>query len=231
MISKAAVKRIRSLGARKHREREGLFVAEGRKTIEEISRTVAPVETYFGEDAARASLLRTPQGELALFPADIFSRINPVSELFLMLDGVQDPGNLGTIIRVADWFGIDRIVCSPDTADALSPKVVQASMGSVARVRVEYAGLAGMLDSLPGDFPVYGTALDGAVIYGEKLSSRGVIVMGNEGNGIRGEVMRRVGRRLFVPGYPPGQRRAESLNVAAAAAVVCSEFRRRQFKV
>ncbi len=226
MISKAVIKKIRALEAKKRRTETGLFVAEGRKVIEELAKTEAPVEVYYGDDADKASLLQHPQGALALFSTDICNRITPVSTLTIMLDGVQDPGNLGTIIRIADWFGIDHIRCSRDTADVFNPKVVQASMGSIARVRVDYGDITEMLDALPAGFPVYGTSLDGKNIYKERLTQEAVIVFGNEGNGISAAVRQRITRALLIPNYPPGRATAESLNVAAAAAIVCAEFRR-----
>lgn len=225
MISKAKIKLIKSLEMKKHRTSEGMFVAEGPKVIEELSKICMPIEVFEGEDAQKASFLQHPQGVLALFPTDIFSNIKPTSELKLMLDGVQDPGNLGTIIRIADWFGIDHIYCSRETADVFNPKVVQATMGSLARVKVEYTDLATLLDSLPDDYPVYGTLLDGNNIYNERLENRGIIVMGNEGNGISEEIRKRVNRRLLIPSYPPERPTAESLNVAIATAIVCAEFR------
>ena len=227
MISKSKLKLIKSLESKKHRAAEGLFVAEGPKVIEELSKLCEPAEVFCGDDALKASFLQHPQGVLALFPTDIFKNITPVSELKRMLDGVQDPGNLGTIIRVADWFGIDHIYCSPDTADVFNPKVVQATMGSMARVKVEYADLRAVIDALPDGFPVYGTLLDGNDIYGERLEQRGIIVMGNEGNGISQSIRERVNRRLLIPSYPADRQTAESLNVAIATAIVCAEFRRR----
>ncbi|MCD7714773.1 MAG: RNA methyltransferase [Prevotella sp.] len=226
MISKAAVKLIRSLEAKKHRAAEGLFVAEGAKTVRELRTLAEPVAAYYGDDADKASLQQHPQGELALFSTNIFDKIKPVSKLCLMLDGVQDPGNVGTIIRIADWFGIDRIVCSPSTADFLSPKVVQASMGSIARVRIDCCDLIEALDRLPAGYPVYGTLLDGKNIYNERLTREGIIVLGNEGNGISAAVRRRLTNALLIPSYPPGRATADSLNVAVAAAIVCAEFRR-----
>ncbi len=225
MLSKATIKRIRSLEAKKHRMAEGLFVAEGRKIIEEIGRVLPPKEVFLGEEAVSASLLQHPQGQLALFPIDIFERIEPLSQLKLMLDGVQDPGNMGTIIRLADWFGIDHIYCSKDTVDALNPKVVQASMGAIAHVKVEYVDLERVLKALPKDFPVYATTLDGKNIYEEKLSHEGIIVMGNEGNGISENVKSLVNRRITIPPYS-SRPTVESLNVAVATAIVCAEFRR-----
>jgi TrmH family RNA methyltransferase len=150
-----------------------------------------------------------------------------LGSLSIALDGVQDPGNLGTIIRIADWFGISDIICSEDTVDAWNPKVVQATMGSIARVNIIYTNLPSFLDSLPTDFPVYGTLLDGENIYTQQLTKEGLIVMGNEGNGISTEIRPLVGRRLFIPSYHPADT-AESLNVAIATAITCAEFRRRQ---
>ena len=143
----------------------------------------------------------------------------------IALDGIQDPGNLGTIIRIADWFGIDTIYCSPDTADAYAPKVVQATMGSLARVHIIYTDLPALLDALPPTYPVYGTLLDGQDIYAQQLTPEGIIVMGNEGNGISAPVRQRVNRPLLIPCFRQGDS-AESLNVAVATAITCSEFRR-----
>ncbi len=226
MISKAKIKLIHSLEKKKYRQAEGLFVAEGPKVIEELCKICSPVEVYEGEDAAKASFLQHPQGLLALFPTDIHKHIQPQSNLKLMLDGVQDPGNLGTIIRIADWFGIDHIYCSLECADAFSPKVVQATMGSLARVKTEYCDLEAVLDSLPEDYPIYGTLLDGNNIYKTDLSEHGIIIMGNEGNGISEEIRKKINRRILIPNYPEGRPTAESLNVAVATAIVCAEFRR-----
>ncbi len=227
MISKAKIKLIHSLEKKKCRQSEGLFVAEGPKVIEELCKICRPVEVYEGEDADKASFLQHPQGILALFPTNIHEHIQPQSGLKLLLDGVQDPGNFGTIIRIADWFGIDHVYCSAECADVFSPKVVQATMGSLARVKTEYCDPIALLESLPAGYPVYGTLLDGDDIYGNELTENGLIVMGNEGNGISEEVRKRVNRRLLIPSYPTNRLTAESLNVAVATAIVCSEFRRR----
>ena len=146
--------------------------------------------------------------------------------LCLALDNIQDPGNLGTIIRLADWFGIEDIFCSTGTVDVFNPKTVQATMGAIARVKVHYCDLPKLISSLKG-IPVYGTFLDGNVIYSETLSANGLIVMGNEGNGISREVEALINRRLYIPNYPQERETSESLNVAIATAVVCAEFRRR----
>ena len=145
--------------------------------------------------------------------------------LCLALDDVQDPGNLGTIIRVADWFGIEHIFCSQGTVDVYNPKTIQATMGALARVKLHYCHLPSLIASL--DVPVYGTFLDGTDMYQENLTNHGLIVMGNEGNGIGDEVGKLVNKRLYIPNYPPQRETSESLNVAMATGIICAEFRRR----
>ena len=145
--------------------------------------------------------------------------------LSLALDGIQDPGNLGTIIRIADWFGISTIYCSEDTADCYNPKVVQATMGSLAHVDLVYTDLEALLRQYDG--PIYGTLLDGQNIYQQELSNEGIIVMGNEGNGISPAIRQLVTHKLLIPNYNPSSETAESLNVAIATAITCAEFRRR----
>lgn len=185
------------------------------------------------EELKRVSCLQHPQKVLALFAlpdaGDEWNRDGIIGDdrLLLALDGVQDPGNMGTIIRIADWFGIDTILCSPDTADAFNPKVVQATMGSIARVRLIYTDLVAFCRTLPADYPVYGTLLDGSDIYRQSLTAHGIIVMGNEGKGISPALRQLVNRRLLIPRFG-GAVGAESLNVAIATAITCSEFRRRQ---
>ena len=165
---------------------------------------------------------------MGLFPIPSQTAVISFSgTLVLALDGVQDPGNLGTIIRIADWFGIATIVCSEDTADAWNPKVIQATMGSIARVNIVYTNLLDTIDALPPDYPIYGTLLDGENIYTQPLSAEGLIIMGNEGNGISEAVRAKVNRRLLIPDFHQGET-ADSLNVAIATAITCSEFRRRQ---
>ncbi|MBR1469770.1 MAG: RNA methyltransferase [Prevotella sp.] len=210
----------------------------------------AAVTEVSEEELRRLSFLQHPQQVLATFPipsspnnqqvaTSIHQSDSPLStwrgaggeaSLSIALDGIQDPGNLGTIIRIADWFGIDTIFCSPDTADAYAPKVVQATMGSLARVHLVYQDLATLLDALPADFPVYGTLLDGDDIYQQRLTSSGIIVMGNEGNGISPAIAARVNRRLLIPNFPEDRPTADSLNVAIATAVTCAEFRRQELQ-
>lgn len=188
------------------------------RELESVSNQKSPQQVLAVFEKPGA-LLPTPAA-LALTPSAT------APQLLLALDGVQDPGNLGTIIRLADWFGIRTIVCSPDTADAFAPKVVQATMGALARVSVVYTPLPAWLESLPEGTPVYGTHLDGQNLYEQQLAAHGVIVMGNEGKGITPEVGSLVTHRLRIPSYPPGEPTSESLNVAIATAVVCAEFRR-----
>ena len=243
MISKNQIKQIKQLEQKKFRRREGLFVAEGPKVVGDLMKRWTPVAVFAtadympaipievqritDEELHRISFLQHPQQVVALFSLPEPSPVIPdPSKLVLALDGVQDPGNLGTIIRLADWFGISDIICSVETADAWNPKVVQATMGSIARVNVTYADLADLLEQLPQDHPVYGTLLDGDNIYQQSLTQGGIIVMGNEGNGLTEKVRRRVNRRLFIPSYRSDDT-AESLNVAIATAIVCAEFRRR----
>lgn len=238
MISKNQQKLIRSLEQKKYRRRERLFVAEGPKVVGDLIKAGYRPQALFStteqtgaqlvtdDELRRISFLQHPQQTLALFPLPEPALEQPQQgRLYLALDGVQDPGNLGTIIRLADWFGIDTIYCSEDTADAWAPKVVQATMGSIARVKIVYTDLRTLLDNTT--MPVYGTLLDGTDIYREALTAEGIIVMGNEGNGISADIRQRVTRRLLIPSFHKGDT-AESLNVAIATAITCSEFRRRQ---
>lgn len=250
MISKNRQKLIRLLERKKGRTEHGLFVAEGPKLVGELlaagwqpdyvaatpawwegagkgmaSKVIQDVVT--DEELQRCSLLKTPQQVLSLFPIPQCEASLPEvasAELCLALDGVQDPGNLGTIVRLADWFGIHHVFCSPTTADIYSPKAIQATMGAIARVHVHYIDLVEALSRC--DSPIYGTHLDGENLYEKRLTKEGVIIMGNEGNGISPEVGALVSERLFIPPFPSDRTTVESLNVAIATAIVCAEFRR-----
>lgn len=251
MISKNQIKYIHQLELKKFRKQEGLFIAEGHKVVGDLLRAGFKPRQIFAvqdwitdnssqlsvldsllsevnlEELTRLSLLQHPQQVLALFPIPYEQTIpSPKNALSILLDNVQDPGNLGTIIRIADWFGIDTIYCSLGTVDAWNPKVVQATMGSIARVHIKYVDPQLLFDSLPDKFPVYGTFLDGDNIYTQQLSQQGIIVMGNEGNGISDAVRSRVTHKLLIPDFHKGDT-ADSLNVAIATAITCSEFRRR----
>ncbi len=238
MISKNQIKLIRSLEMKKNRKSEQLFVAEGPKVVGDLlqagfrphsifSTTSWPDSQQITEDELRRiSFLQHPQEVLAVFHMPETPGGLPLpSSLALALDGVQDPGNVGTIIRIADWFGIDTVYCSADTADVYNPKVVQATMGSIAHVHIIYCDLLELFRQV--SCPVYGTLLDGKNIYEQELSANGIIVMGNEGNGISPAVRECITHRLLIPNYHAGVHTAESLNVAIATAITCAEFKRR----
>ncbi len=250
MLSKALLKLIKSLEQRKYRKESGLFVAEGGKTVTDLLalhlepyRIIATEEwladnsiaeeaevtVVTDEEMKRASFLRTPQGVLGIFrqPEHAMDPTAPQRGLCLALDNVQDPGNLGTIIRIADWFGIEDIFCSVGSADAYNPKTIQATMGAIGRVRVHYTSLPELIAAQKGKVPVYGTFLDGEDIYTSELGNRGIVIMGNEGNGISKECAALVDSKLLIPNFPAGRSTSESLNVSVATAIICSEFRRR----
>lgn len=247
LLSKNKIKYIHSLEIKKIRKEERVFLAEGPKLTGDLlghfpCRFLAATSKWLQEhsdicadeiaevspeDLSRASLLKNPQQVLAVFDQPQYS-LSPEftrHSLCLALDDIQDPGNLGTIVRLADWFGIEHIICSQNTVDVYNPKTIQATMGGIARVKVHYTSLPDFIRSL-GDTPVYGTFLDGKNMYEQSLSTNGLIVMGNEGNGIGKEVESLIGRKLYIPNYPQGQKTSESLNVAIATAVICAEFRR-----
>ncbi len=247
-LSKNRIKYVRSLELKKNRKADKVFLAEGPKLVGDLlgrfrcrfliataewlsAHKHLPVEDVTEvseEELSRASLLKTPQQVLAVFeqPDEAMDASVIGRSLCLALDDVQDPGNLGTIVRLADWFGIEHIFCSPNTVDVYNPKTVQATMGGIARVKLHYTPLPELIGSLKDGVPVYGTFLDGENMYTQPLSAYGLIVMGNEGNGIGDEVERLINRKLYIPNYPPARETSESLNVAIATAVVCAEFRR-----
>lgn len=259
MISKQTIKFVRSLQLKKFRDESRCFVAESPKVVADLLAlipcrqlfatpdflsaqrreewlSVGDLQVISQDELERISQQKAPRGALAVFEkpeirCDGLEDIARVArnELCLALDDVQDPGNLGTIVRVADWFGISHIFASPHTADVFAPKVVQATMGAVGRVKVHYASLPPLLQCVKSQAPVYGTFLDGDDIFKTSLPAPtcGVIVMGNEGSGISPEVEKTVTHRLLIPNYPAGRLASESLNVAVATAVVCAEFRRR----
>lgn len=241
-ISKSQIKLVRSLQQKKYRDETGLFVAEGDKCVEELLKSFELVQLYReGGNATRTEIeqlsgLRTPQGVVGVFKKrPIGDWKLEIGELVLALDGIQDPGNLGTIIRTCDWFGVHTILCSPDTADCYNPKVVQATMGALARVHFHYVDLPKWLRefrSQKSDIRIFGTLLDGKNMYEElsefsHLNSEfSVIIMGNEGNGISQAVRPFITHPLRIPSYPKDAETSESLNVAIATAIVLAEFRR-----
>lgn len=244
MLSKAQIKLITSLSVKKYRDEHLLFLAEGDKLIADLLQSTLNIKYLYTtpasnikhpkaeciteEEMKRISALKTPSASLAVIAAPQHTlNINSLKdELVLALDDVQDPGNLGTIIRIANWFGIKHIICSPHTADCYSPKTIQATMGAITRVNIYYTNLAKALSTAQlNNIPIYGTFLEGNIIYSETLPSAGIMVMGSEGQGISAEIEALVTHKLFIPPY--NNTSSESLNVAVATAIVCSEFRRR----
>lgn len=236
MLSKSQIKRITSLGQKKYRNREGIFVAEGIKVISELldssltldglwsvdNHAFAKAESATVADLKKVSFLKTPQTAIATFKIPEVKQTTDHG-LTLVLDDVRDPGNLGTIIRLCDWFGVNDLVCSKGTVDCYNPKVVQATMGSLTRVNVVYADLIDYLKKTQR--PIYGTFMDGVNVYGSKLPEEGILVMGNEANGISSEIQSEITQRIGIPRFGAEQA-TESLNVATATAIFLSEFRR-----
>lgn len=243
-------RQVKSLDERKHRHRELAFKAEGSKCVLDtlpffklkhllatkswleanmkVARQLADsaVVECSGGDIAKMSSLVTPTDVIAVYeiPEYQLEKNIAVENLVLALDAIQDPGNLGTIIRVADWFGIRDILCGTGTVDCYSPKVIQATMGSISRVRLHYGNLPEMI-AHSGAKNIYGTFLDGNSISDARLSADGIIIIGNEGNGISEEVEQHVTDRLLIPSYPPGEPTGESLNAAIATAITLAKFR------
>ena len=246
-MTRAEIQFVRSLNDKRTRDAEGLFIAEGSKLVEEIlaSHLVvrhvyttrrelhgANIELVTPQEMERISQLKNANDTLAIVEQPRY-RLNQEEvgkRLTLALDGVQNPGNLGTIIRLADWFGVEDIICSSECADCYNPKVVQATMGAILRVRVHYtSNLAELLSkSAAAGTPIYGTLLDGENIYTQELSSHGIIVMGNEGRGLSDACRRALTHKLFIPPYPANAPTSESLNVAMATGIIMAEFRRRK---
>ena len=242
------IKWVYSLSQKKNRQKERCFVAEGTKCVLDTvgffkvrflfatsswidgHRAELPCEAVAATKAQleRMSMLKTAPEAIAVYemPEYDSEADRPCEELSVVLDGVQDPGNLGTIVRIADWFGIRTVYCSEDTVDVYNPKTVQATMGAISRVRVVYCDLQELFEKHRG-LPVYGTFLDGGNLYREELSGRGFIVMGNEGKGISARLEPYMTKRLLIPSYPDGSATSESLNVGMATAIVVGEFRRR----
>lgn len=245
MLSKSQISFIKSLHQKKYRKETGLFLVEGIKSIKEFTQAPYKIHSifYVGEqynllpklpaninlfevnnvELSKISTLQTPQGFLAVIhiPETNTLDLKKLRNQFtLLLDGVQDPGNMGTIIRTADWFGFKNIICSEDCVEAYNPKTVQATMGSLARVNVHYQNLATLLSNT--EIPVFGALLDGNSIYKTNWGNEGLIILGNEGKGITKEVIAKINQPVTIPRFGD----AESLNVAVSAAIFCSEIAR-----
>lgn len=238
-LSNNEIKRIKSLSQKKFRDEYSLFVAEGEKIVDEALRSGYEIEAVYrreeiGEDRmSRISQLSSPSPVLAVIRKPAQEQIQiPSKGLFLGLDSLRDPGNLGTVIRIADWFGINAIFASYDTVDVFNPKVVQSTMGAIFRVRFHYCDLESVCKGfMEAGGRVYGTFLDGKDIYSCNLETGldcpVMAVMGNESEGISDRISKIVSDRLFIPPYPADEPGSESLNVSVATAVTVAEFRRR----
>lgn len=248
MLSKSQISFLKSLQQKKVRKTHGRFLVEGIKSITEFINSDYVIDTIYhtdnfepkllklsqrinfertsATDLAKFSSLTTPQEIIALIKIPAWPALltaNPQQGFSIVLDGIQDPGNLGTIIRTADWFGIRDIICSEDTVDVYNPKVVQATMGSLSRIRVHYTDLPALLKN--SRVPVFGALFNGENIYKTNFGDHGLIVMGNEGNGIRPEIEALIQHPVTIPLLG----KAESLNVAIATAVFCSEVSRTKY--
>ncbi|WP_297092449.1 RNA methyltransferase [uncultured Draconibacterium sp.] len=256
MIGKSTIKLINSLGLKKYRTKENLFLVEGDKMVGEVLQSELEVEILVVTDhflqqnvlppnsakriievdqktLKKISLLQHPQYSLAVcqIPEKNNSEIEIGNNLSIYLDGIQDPGNMGTIIRICDWYGVDRLFCSPDCVDWYNPKVIQASMGSFNRVEsvsCEFEPLFKLAEQY--NVPVFGAFMKGENIYQQELPARAVLVMGNEGKGIRAVIEKQIKNRLSIPNFSTNAVKAESLNVSVATAIICSEFKRNYSK-
>lgn len=238
MVSKSQTKLITSLQQKKYRDQTGLFIAEGPKIISELLAEGMKLHSLFTTDPLQSdsdthftvsekelqkiSGLKNANHSLALFEIPEPQKTVD-SGLIIALDAVRDPGNLGTIIRLCDWFGVSSLLCSEDTVDCYNPKVVQATMGSLARVQIAYISLPEYLKNTK--LPIYGAFMDGGNIYSEELSADAILVMGNEAHGISEEIASLVKSKIAIPRFGKIQK-TESLNVATATAIILSEFRR-----
>lgn len=255
MISKNKSKQINSLKLKKYRDKYKLFVVEGTKLVLELLETkyTSVSDVYCTEkwlnlfsdkipkntsyiiitesDLKKISSFISQEGILAVARTKEFN-LKPdilINELSLALDNIQDPGNLGTIIRTADWFGINNILCTPNTVDLYNPKVIQSTMGAIFRINVFYVDLEQVFKHLEGQVNIYGTLLDGENIYDSKLSKNGIILMGNESKGISKENILHITKKILIPNYSKNYVKTESLNAAIATSIVCSEFKRRKY--
>ena len=256
MVSSSEIKFIKSLGIKKYRQEYGLFVVEGEKVVGELLesdftvRDLVSIEESAGlikydkcrvitdKQLERLSFFKTPNKVLAVveIPKNKYNIEQFLSQdklLLLGLDNINDPGNMGTIIRIANWFGIENIVCSPESVDCYSPKVVQSSMGSLFRVNIYYDDLARAINNIKksGEVYIYSSNIDGISIYETPIQNRAMLLLGNESHGIRNEISALADYKIKLPSFPAGNSSMESLNVGVAAGVLCAEFRKRQLAI
>ena len=259
MITKSELKYLRSLHQKKKRDEKNVFVIEGIKMINEalvshpqlikLLAYTSGIKHEISKEKAlcnfsqiemnsnefeKISMLKNPQGVLAVLekPTNDFPDTETMGNLTLILDGIRDPGNLGTMIRLADWFGIGYIVCSPDTVDCFNPKVVQATMGAIFRVKIIYCKLPDILADLKNSgYTVYGSLLSGENVYSKNHKLPAAIILGNEAQGISDSLLSFIDEAILIPNFSNSVQQSESLNVSVAAAILCSEFRRRTMKI
>lgn len=239
MVTKNQIKLVVSLKQKKYRSQHGLFVVEGEKVVKELLKAqlkpfmvLVDNQEMLGKfkeavlvnkkDLKQMSSLSHPNGVLGVFHI-IEPMVEQIDDWTVALDAVRDPGNLGTIIRLCDWFGVKKLICSTDTVDCYNPKVLQATMGSISRVNIGYVDLEEFLRKT--DLPIYGAYMDGETVYSADLTEKGILVMGNEANGISDNIGRFIAKKIAIPQFGPAT--TESLNVATATAVLLSEIRRR----
>lgn len=239
MISKQQIKYINRLKQKKYRLQEGLFLVEGIKSIKEFLKSHYQLEHLFTtvdlfstdselydivnqQELAKISSLKTPQTALAIFRI-LNKPLKYPKKLAVALSDIRDPGNLGTIIRLCDWFGIKNIYCSKDSVDCYNPKVVQASMGSLSRVHLHYTDLNQFL--VNQQLPVFAATMDGSSVYEQNLPKNAIIVLGNEANGVHPDILKHVNHKISIPGFSSNNQ-TESLNIAMAGGILMSEFRR-----
>jgi len=235
MLSKSDIKFLKSLSQKKIRDELGIFIVEGEKMVDEALKSDFILERVIYskdvgiDDMSKITLLTNPSPALAILKKKPQAHSISIDshKLYLALDSVHDPGNLGTIIRLADWFGIEAIIASKETVDIYNPKVIQASMGAIFRIKMVYTDLPGFIKSNNDSTYIYGTFLDAPNIYKTTLTHSGIVVMGGESHGISKDIDKLIKRRLFIPSFAKQEdHSSESLNVAVATAIVCSEFRR-----
>lgn len=255
MISKINIKLIKSLSDIKNRRKTGLFITEGEKIVEELLRSELSVKQIFAttewldknkahksictevtrSELERLSQQKTPNQVIAIagLPEFQYDIQEFKDQLCLVLDNIQDPGNLGTIIRVCNWYGVRHVICSPETVDAFNPKVVQASMGAIFRTKIYYTDLVEFLGKYKKtlSYPITGAFIEGESIYKTELKPVGLIVLGNESKGISTNISAIVDKKITIPPYPSGEKNMESLNVAVAGAIIMNEYRRRNNSV
>jgi RNA methyltransferase, TrmH family len=255
MLTKNTIKYIKSLSAKKFREIQGSFIAEGPKIISDIAGSTLKIEKLFAtqqwldenlpltdnieevtcvstKELSAISQLTTPNNVLATvrIPETSFSQNIAAQSLVITLDDIRDPGNLGTIIRIADWFGYKHILCSETSVDAYNPKCVQSTMGSISRVNIYYENLQHIFSQCPAKTNIYGAFLSGDPLFNEQLENKGFLIIGNEANGITPEIEKLVKKRLFIPSGNDSASHPESLNASSATAIICAEFFRMSYK-